>query len=267
MLMTLKTTHENSMPSMFEMCVTEVNQLRAREPILNTVLAPLAEAPSLEGMLARHLSAVLHAPAVEIPALSDLFADVLHAHPSVSNAAIADLEAAYDRDPACTSYFHALLNFKGFQAVQAHRIAHHLLKDGRADLAGWLANRVSLVLGPDIHPAASLGRGILLDHGAGVVIGETTVIDDNVSMMQNVTLGGTGNETGDRHPKIAQGVMIGSGAKVLGNVKIGAMSKVAAGSVVLKDVPPNSTVAGVPAKVVRWHDAAQMPSHSMDQQI
>lgn len=255
------------MPSMFEMCVTEANQLRAREPILNTVLAPLAKAPSLEGMLARHLSAVLHAPGVELLALSDLFADILHAHPSVSSAAIADLEAAYDRYPACTSYFHAQLNFKGFQAVQAYRIAHHLLKDGRADLAGWLANRVSLVLGLDIHPAASLGRGILIDHGAGVVIGETTVIDDNVSMMQSVTLGGTGNETGDRHPKIAQGVMIGSGAKVLGNVKIGAMSKIAAGSVILKDVPPNTTVAGIPAKVVRWHDAARMPSHSMDQQI
>jgi len=267
MFMKFKTTHENTRQSMFKMCLTEVSQLRAREPILNSVLAPLTEASSLEWMLARHLSAVLHAPGVEIPTLSELFADVLHSHPSIPNAAIADLEAAYDRDPACTSYFHALFNFKGFQAVQAHRIAHHLLKDGRAELANWLANRVSLVLGPDIHPAASIGRGLLLDHGAGVVIGETTVIDDNVSIMQNVTLGGTGNEVGDRHPKIAQGVLIGTGAKVLGNVTIGAMSKVAAGSVVLKNVPPNATVAGIPAKVVRWHDASQMPSQRMDQQI
>ena len=267
MLMTLRTPRESPVPAMFEICVREANQLRAREPILNTILAPLAEASSLEGMLARHLSAVLHAPGVDIPALSDLFAEVLHAHPSASDAAIADLEAAYDRDPACTSYFHALLNFKGFHAVQAYRIAHQLLMDGRVDIASWLSNRVSLVLGLDIHPAARLGRGILVDHGAGVVIGETTVISDNVSIMQNVTLGGTGNETGDRHPKIAQGVMIGSGAKILGNVKIGAMSKVAAGSVVLKDVPPNTTVAGIPAKVVRWHDSTHMPSHSMDQHI
>ncbi|WP_424934777.1 serine O-acetyltransferase [Amaricoccus macauensis] len=178
MLLTLGKTNEISRQSMFEICVTAVHQLRAREPILATVLAPLAEeAPSLEGMLARHLWAVLHAPGIEISALSDLFTDVLQAHPSVT--------------------------------MQAHRIAHRLLKDGRADLAGWLANRMSLVLGPDIHPAARLGHGILLDHGAGVVIGETVVIDDNVSIIQNVTLGGTGNETGDRHPKIAQGVMIG----------------------------------------------------------
>jgi serine O-acetyltransferase len=267
MLMTLKKTNENTRQSMFELFRAEVARLRTREPILNSVLAPLADAPSLEEMLARHLATVLHPPGVEISALSDLFAEALQAHPSVLNATIADLEAAYDRDPACTSYFHALLNFKGFQAVQVHRIAHHLLADGRAEIAAWLSNRVSLVLGPDIHPAARIGRGILVDHGAGVVIGETTVIDNNVSIMQNVTLGGTGNETGDRHPKIAEGVMIGSGAKVLGNVKIGAMCKVAAGSVVVKDVPPNCTVAGVPAKVVRWHDTARMPSQTMDQRI
>ncbi|WP_288960959.1 serine O-acetyltransferase [uncultured Sulfitobacter sp.] len=264
---TLRTFKEKLTPSLFELCVAQANQLRAREPILTRVLAPLAEASSLEGMLARHLSAVLHAPGVDIPALSDLFAEVLQAHPAITGAAVADLEAACDRDPACTSPFHALLNFKGFQAVQAHRIAHHLLQDGRADLASWLSNRVSVVLGVDIHPAARLGRGLLIDHGTGVVIGETTVIGDNVSIMQNVTLGGTGNEAGDRHPKIAEGGMIGSGAKVLGNVRLGAMSRVAACSVVLKDVPPNTTVAGVPAKVVRWHDAAQMPSHAMDQRV
>ena len=267
MPVTLRTPQESPSPSLFEQCVAQANRLRAREPILARVLAPLAEASSLEGMLARHLSAVLHAPGVDIPALTDLFAEVLQAHPSITGAAIADLDAACERDPACTSPFHALLNFKGFQAVQAHRIAHHLLQDGRADLASWLSNRVSVVLGVDIHPAARLGRGLLIDHGTGVVIGETTVVGDDVSIMQNVTLGGTGNETGDRHPKIAEGVMIGSGAKVLGNVTIGAMSKVAAGSVVLKDVPPNTTVAGIPAKVVRWHAPSQKPSQAMDQQI
>lgn len=263
----LEKTDGQSRQSMYATCLAEVNRLRAREPILNTVLEPLAEAPSLEWMLARQLAEVLQASGAESRALADLFAEVLHSDPSVASATVADLEAAYNRDPACTSYFHALLNFKGLQAVQAYRIAHQLLKAGRADIAAWLANRVSLILGPDIHPAAIIGRGILVDHGAGIVIGETTVINDNVSVMQNVTLGGTGNEIGDRHPKIAQGVMIGAGAKILGNVKIGPMSKVAAGSVVLKDVPPNCTVAGVPAKVVRWHDAAQMPSQSMDQQI
>lgn len=264
---TLRTSYKNLTPSMFELCVAQATQLRAQEPILTNVLLPLAEASSLEEMLARHLSAVLHAPGVDIPALSDLFAEVLQAHPSITGAAVADLDAACDRDPACTSPFHALLNFKGFQAVQAHRVAHHLLQDRREDLASWLSNRVSVVLGVDIHPAARLGRGLLIDHGTGVVIGETTVVGDDVSIMQNVTLGGTGNETGDRHPKIAEGVMIGSGAKVLGNVTIGAMSKVAAGSVVLKDVPPNTTVAGIPAEVVRWHAPSQMPSQAMDQQI
>lgn len=257
----------HSRQDMWRALLAEVDRVGAQEPILRDILEPLAAARSLEWMLAQQLAAVLRTDRAEGQALSDLFAKVLLSDPSIANAVVADFEAVRTRDPACTSFLHALVNYKGFQALQAHRISHKLLHDGRAELAAWLANRVSFALGPDIHPAAKLGRGVLVDHGSGVVIGETAIVEDNVSIMQNVTLGGTGNEVGDRHPKIAQGVMIGSGAKILGNVKVGAMSKVAAGSVVLKDVLPNCTVAGIPAKVVRWHQSEQVPSQSMDQSI
>lgn len=162
---------------------------------------------------------------------------------------------------------HVLMNLKGFQALQTYRVAHRLWLDGRKEVANWLSNLASLVFGPDIHPAARIGQAVMLDHGSGIVIGETAVIDDEVSILQNVTLGGTGKETGDRHPKIRRGVMIGAGAKILGNIEVGAYSKVAAGSVVLKPVPHRTTVAGVPATVVRIHRADEIPAAEMDQTI
>ena len=148
-----------------------------------------------------------------------------------------------------------------------YRAAHRLWIEGRRDVANWLSNLASLVFGPDIHPAARIGRAVMLDHGSGIVIGETSVIEDQVSILQNVTLGGTGKETGDRHPKIRRGVMIGAGAKILGNIEVGAFSKIAAGSVVLKPVPPRTTVAGVPATVVRIHRVDEVPAAEMDQTI
>ena len=186
--------------------------------------------------------------------------------PEIAGAARADIAATHDRDPACHRYLEPLLYFKGFQAVQTHRVAHRLWRAGRRDFAYYLQSRCSVVTSTDIHPAASLGKGIMVDHGHDIVIGETAVIEDNVSIMQGVTLGGTGKETGDRHPKIRHGVLIGAGAKVLGNIEIGHCSRVAACSVVLHDVPPNMTVAGVPAKIVGTAGCVE-PARSMDHQL
>ncbi len=194
------------------------------------------------------------------------FMDALALDPDIGHAARADLVATLDRDPACHRHIDPLLYFKGYQALQTYRMAHRLWLNGRKDFAYYLQSRTSMIASVDVHPAARIGRGIMIDHGHDVVIGETTVIEDNVSLMQGVTLGGTGKETGDRHPKIRQGVLIGAGAKILGNIEIGKCSRVAACSVVLHDVPANTTVAGVPAKVVGYAGCAE-PSRSMDHQV
>jgi serine O-acetyltransferase len=194
------------------------------------------------------------------------FQDALDEEPDIGHAARADMIATFDRDPACHRYIDPLLYFKGYQALQTHRMAHRLWEMGRKDFAYYLQSRSSMISSLDIHPAAKIGRGIMIDHGHDIVIGETTVIEDNVSLMQGVTLGGTGKESGDRHPKIRQGVLIGAGAKILGNIEIGKCSRVAACSVVLHDVPPNRTVAGVPAKIVGYAGCAE-PARSMDHDV
>jgi serine O-acetyltransferase len=176
----------------------------------------------------------------------------------------ADLIAVRDRDPACHRFIDPLLLFKGFQALQAYRLAHRLWVADRRDLALILQSRVSEVFGVDIHPAARVGKGIMMDHAHGIVIGETAVVGDDVSMLHSVTLGGTGKAEEDRHPKIGNGVMIGAGAKVLGNITVGNCSRIAAGSVLLTDVPPMKTVAGVPARIVGNAGCTQ-PSITMDQ--
>lgn len=183
---------------------------------------------------------------------------------SLGIAARADIVAVYDRDPACDRYILPLLFFKGFQALQAYRIAHWLWTEGRRDLARFFQMRVSEVFGVDIHPAARIGKGIMIDHAHSIVIGETAVVGDNVSMLHSVTLGGTGKDDEDRHPKIGDGVLIGAGAKVLGNIRIGHCSRIAAGSVVLEEVPPCKTVAGVPARIV-GEAGCDQPSVRMDQ--
>ena len=194
------------------------------------------------------------------------FYDVLREEPSIVDAIRSDLVATVDRDPACNRAIDPLLFFKGFQAIQTYRFSHALWRSGRKDFARYLQSRASQVFQVDIHPAARIGRGIMVDHATGLVIGETAVVGDDVSILHAVTLGGTGKEDGDRHPKIGCGVMIGAGAKILGNISIGDCARIAAGSVVLKDVPAKTTVAGVPAKVVGEAGCSQ-PASRMDQMI
>jgi serine O-acetyltransferase len=189
--------------------------------------------------------------------------DAFAADPSIVSAAEADLRAVSERDPAIKTLLQPFLYFKGFQALQAHRVSHWLWNQGRETLAFHFQSRISELFQVDIHPAAKLGSGLFLDHGTGIVIGETAVVGDEVSMLHAVTLGGTGAERGDRHPKIGRGVLLGAGAKVLGNITIGDYAKVASGSVVLKDVPAGCTVAGVPARLVNCPTDAT-PARTMD---
>lgn len=194
------------------------------------------------------------------------FEDALEAEPDIGAQARADVTAVVDRDPACDRAIEPLLYFKGFQALQTYRMAHRLWQMGRKDFALYLQSRASVVFSVDIHPVARIGRGIMIDHAHAIVIGETAVVEDNVSMLHSVTLGGTGKSDGDRHPKVRHGVLLGAGAKVLGNIEIGHCSRVAAGSVVLHDVPPNRTVAGVPARIIGYAGCSE-PARTMDQQF
>lgn len=194
------------------------------------------------------------------------FQGLLEGNPEMAQVFRDDLAAVRDRDPACNRYIEPLLFFKGFHALATHRFAHEMWRKGRTDFALYLQSEASRLFAVDIHPAARIGRGLMLDHATGVVIGETAVVGDNCSFLHAVTLGGSGKETGDRHPKIGSGVLIGAGAKVLGNIHIGNCSKIAAGSVVLTDVPPNMTAAGVPARIVGSAGCAE-PARSMDQYL
>lgn len=204
-----------------------------------------------------------------IPAerLADITEQAHAGDSAIVAAAVADLTAIVTRDPAADGLLTPFLYFKGFHALQWHRVAHWLWAQGRRDLAHFLQSRVSEVFAVDIHPAVFIGRGVLIDHGTGVVIGETAVVGDDVSILQGVTLGGTGKEHGDRHPKVRDGVLLAAGAKVLGNIEVGRHAKVGAGSVVLKPVPPGATVAGVPARVVGWSTSGQAPAVEMDMSL
>ncbi len=194
------------------------------------------------------------------------FRDLFARDPDIAKSIEADIIAIADRDPACHRLIEPLLYFKGFQAIQTHRLAHSLWNAGRRDFALYLQSRSSSVFQCDIHPAARIGKGIFLDHATGLVVGSTAEIDDDVSILHSVTLGGTGKDQGDRHPKIRYGVLIGAGAKIIGNIEVGHCARVAAGSVVLQPVPHNKTVAGVPARVVGEAGCAE-PARSMDQLI
>jgi serine O-acetyltransferase len=220
----------------------------------------------LEDAIAMRIAQRIGAPEIAIDVICDAFRDALAADPSIGSAMHADLAAVCDRDPACDRYVEPLLYFKGYHALQTHRLAHWLWECGRRDFALWLQSRSSEVFQTDINPAARIGKGIFLDHATGLVIGSTAVVDDDVSILHEVTLGGTGKESGDRHPKIKRGVLIGAGAKILGNITVGACAKVAAGSVVLHAVPDNTTVAGVPARAVGRAGPAA-PAHTMDQML
>lgn len=239
----------------------------AAEPLMGGMIhACILHHGSLECALGFQIASKLSSAEMSPQILREIADDVFLSVPELGQAARRDLQAVVERDPACQRLMQPLLFFKGFQAVQAHRLAHHLWQQGRADLAYFLQMRASEAFGVDIHPGARIGHGIMIDHAHSVVIGETAVVGNNVSMLHSVTLGGTGKEDEDRHPKIGNGVLIGAGAKVLGNIRVGDCSRIAAGSVVLEEVPPCKTVAGVPARVVGDAGCPE-PASSMEQAI
>ncbi len=245
----------------------EAEEAMLAEPALGGfIFATVLSHERLENAVCHRLAQRLNHSDVDAGLIGQTFLDVLSRQPELGQAFRADLAAVYDRDPACSRYLEPLLYFKGFHALVTHRFAHELWKEGRRDFALYLQSQSSRIFGVDIHPAARIGIGIMIDHATGVVIGETATVGDNTSLLHGVTLGGSGKELGDRHPKIGASVMIGAGAKVLGNIKVGNCSRIAAGSVVLKDVPPNTTVAGVPAKVVGPAGCPE-PARTMDQRL
>lgn len=243
----------------------EAEEAVREEPLMGGLVhACVLHHKSIERALSYRFAAKLNSNEMSMVVLREIADEAFAADPSIAEASRADLAAIYERDPACHRLLQPILYFKGFQAVQAYRIGHWLWNQGRTDLAYFIQMRTSEIFGIDIHPAAKIGKGIMIDHAHSIVIGETAVVGDNVSLLHSVTLGGTGKEDEDRHPKIGDGVLIGAGAKVLGNITIGCCSRIAAGSVVLKDVAPNTTVAGVPARVVGAAGCDQ-PSVAMDQ--
>jgi serine O-acetyltransferase len=245
----------------------EASRAATREEMLRgfldvAVLRQTNFAAGLGRLLARKLAEL----SVPVERLEDLAFAAMADEPAIIAAAATDLIAIRTRDPAAESYLTPFLYYKGFHSLQWHRIGHWLWSSGRRDLAHFLQSRVSQVLAVDIHPAVPVGSGVFIDHGTGLVVGETAVIGDDVSILHEVTLGGTGKERGDRHPKVRDGVLLCAGAKVLGNVEIGRNAKVGAGSVVLHDVPPRATVAGVPARIVGW-SSGSVPALEMDQSL
>lgn len=243
----------------------EVEEMARREPILASFFyATILNHDSLEAALSFQLANKLDSPVVSSMLIREIIEEAIASDPSIIHAAEIDIKAARSRDPACECYCMPILYYKGFHALQSYRVAHWLWQQDRRALAWYIQNQMSSIFGVDIHPAAQIGCGIMLDHATGLVVGETAVIEDDVSILQAVTLGGTGKETGDRHPKIRKGVLIGAGAEVIGNIEVGEGAKIGAGSVVLKDVPPHVTVAGVPAVII-GRPKADQPALDVDQ--
>ncbi len=246
---------------------TEAKEAVEKEPLLGGSLhACILHHSSIEHALAYRIASKLASSEMSEQILREICDDAYKNAEEISLAGRADIVAVYQRDPACNTYIQPLLFFKGFQALQAYRVAHWLWNRDRKDMSYFIQMRCSEVFGIDIHPGARIGKGIMIDHAHSIVIGETAVVGDNVSMLHSVTLGGTGKEDEVRHPNIGHGVLLGAGAKVLGNISVGNCSRVAAGSVVLQNVPEKSTVAGVPAKVIGAAGCTN-PSISMDQVI
>jgi serine O-acetyltransferase len=245
----------------------EAETMAEREPALaGFIHATVLQHARFEDALCFHLAKKLGNDDVSTLLTRETFEAALAGDPAIAASVRADLSAVFERDPACHSYLEAFLYYKGFHALEAHRVANWLWRQDRKWMALFFQSRVSQLFAVDIHPAAKMGRGIMLDHGTGIVIGETAVVEDDVSIMQDVTLGGTGKEAGDRHPKIRRGVLLSLGAKVLGNIEIGEYSRVGASSVVLKSVPAGCTAVGVPAKLVNCA-GAERPSQDMNQII
>lgn len=236
----------------------------AAEPALTGfIYSTVTSHGTLEEAICHRIAQRLGHADVDAALIVETFEDALAAQPELGKIFRADLGAVLERDPACTRFLEPFLYFKGFHALVTFRFSHELWRQGRRDFALYLQSQASRLFAVDIHPAARLGKGLMLDHATGVVIGETAIVGDNCSMLHAVTLGGSGKQTGDRHPKIGSCVLIGAGAKVLGNIHVGNCSRIAAGSVVLLDVPPHVTVAGIPARIVGPAGTAE-PGRTMD---
>ena len=246
---------------------SQAEELADSEPTLGSfVHATILRHEQLEEALSYHLARKIGGENLSTLQAHEIFLESFAADRLIGEALRADLSAVFQRDPACSSYAQAFLFFKGFHALQCYRAAHWLWTNDRKFMSLYFQNRMSDLFSVDIHPAATLGRGIMIDHATGVVIGETAQVDDDVSILHDVTLGGTGKAEEDRHPKVRRGVLVGVGAKILGNIVIGEYSRVGAGSVVLKPVPPNTTVAGIPARVIGSANS-EFPSHDMDHRL
>ena len=260
-------TNIQSIDPIWEQIQDEARQAVLDEPLVGGfVHACILHHKSLEKALSYRVAAKLASNEMSMVVVREIVEEAYAAEPALVAASRADLVAIFERDPACHRLLQPILYFKGYQAIQAYRIGHYLWTQGHKDLAYFFQMRVSEIFGVDIHPAATIGRGIMIDHAHSIVIGETAVVGDNVSMLHSVTLGGTGKEEEDRHPKIGDGVLIGAGAKVLGNIKVGHCSRIAAGSVVLQDVPDCKTVAGIPAKIV-GEAGCDQPAVSMNHML
>jgi serine O-acetyltransferase len=245
----------------------EAREHAEREPMLASFYhATIIKHDNLASALSYILANKLSTPSMPSMAVREVIEEVYANDACVTESAACDICATVERDPAVELYSTPLLYLKGFHALQGFRVANWLWRQGRKELATYLQNQISVTCQVDVHPAACIGRGIMFDHATGIVIGETAVIEDDVSILQDVTLGGTGKEGGDRHPKVRTGVMIGAGAKILGNIDIGEGAKIGSCSVVLNPVPPHTTVAGVPAKIV-GRPSSHMPSLDMDQEF
>ena len=253
-----------SPPPVWAALRNEAQHVALSEPSLASILnAVILRHDRLADSLSYQLARKLGDQEFRAMSLREIADEAYAADPRIVDYAEADLRAVFERDPACKGYVQPLLYFKGFLALQSHRVAHWLWQQNREPLALYLQSRVSELFQVDIHPAAPIGCGVFIDHGTGIVIGETARVGDDVSMLHGVTLGGTGADRGDRHPKIGKGVLLGAGAKVLGNITVGDYAKVASGSVVLKNVPPHCTAAGVPARLVNC-PTCEEPAKSMD---
>ena len=245
----------------------EAEEILRREPELGGFIYPaILGQETLANVIAHRVAQRLDRPEATYAAIRQGFDALLAREPQTFEAFRADLMAVVERDPACTRLIEPVLYFKGFHALQTYRLGNWLWRNGRSDFALTLQSLSSQIFQTDIHPAAVIGKSVFIDHATGVVIGATSVIEDEVSILHGVTLGGTGKARGDRHPKVRRGVLIGAGAKVLGNIEIGRCSMIAAGSVVLDPVPPNKTVAGVPARIVGDAKCAE-PALAMDQML
>jgi serine O-acetyltransferase len=244
----------------------ESMQAAAEEPLLASFLhAVILHHTRIEDALSYHLASKLGGEDMNPLHLREMCQEAYDSEPEIVRNAERDMRVVRERDPACRTYLQPFLYYKGFAGLQAYRVSNWLWRHERHELAFYLQSRVSELFSVDIHPAATIGAGVFIDHAHGIVIGETAVVEDDVSMLHSVTLGGTGKLSGDRHPKIRKGVLIGAGAKILGNIEVGEHARIAAGSVVLAPVQPHCTVAGVPARPVGGVCKEEAPSHKMDQ--